>query len=43
MKVIYFVENFNIRKIEYDKNNSIRYIKTPKKSKYIYNKNQTKN
>ena len=30
MKVIYFVENFNIRKIEYDKNNSIRFIKKQK-------------
>ena len=30
MKVIFIVDNFNTRKIEYDKNNSIRYIKKQK-------------
>ena len=42
MKLILIVDNFNIRKIEYGKDNSIRFIKKQKKSKYIYNKYQTK-
>ena len=30
MKVIFITDNFNIRKIEYDKNNSIMFIKKQK-------------
>ena len=30
MKVIFIVDNFNTRKIEYDKNNSIMFIKKQK-------------
>ena len=40
MKVIFIVDNFNTRKIEYDKNNSIMFIKKQKNQNTFIIKNQ---